>query len=135
MRHWAAQKRKSSRDRKTELALRWVLLQDEIVLAQINMDQIFRGVFQSAVLGYALDESMEGRGVMTACLREVIHYAFETLNLHRISAHHVPENQRSEAVLARLGFEKEGFAKSYLRLNGAWRDHVLNSFINPKTIR
>jgi ribosomal-protein-alanine N-acetyltransferase len=38
---------------------------------------------------------------------------------------------RSAALLARLGFEREGFARAYLHINGTWEDMVLNSLINP----
>jgi [ribosomal protein S5]-alanine N-acetyltransferase len=42
-----------------------------------------------------------------------------------------PENRRSESVLTSIGFRREGLARSYLRINGQWADHVLTSMINP----
>lgn len=129
--HWKIARRASARDRRNDIAMRWVLTDDVHVYAQINMDQIQRGAFQSAVLGYSLDETLEGQGYMTDCLKAVVNCAFTTMRLHRLMANHVPENERSAAVLHRLGFEREGLARSYLRLNGVWRDHVLNSLINP----
>jgi [ribosomal protein S5]-alanine N-acetyltransferase len=50
--------------------------------------------------------------------------------LSRIMANHRPENTRSANLLAKLGFEREGLARAYLRINGAWADHVLTSLIN-----
>ncbi len=129
--HWKMARRASARDRRNDLAMRWILIDENRVYGQINMDQILRGAFQSAVLGYSLDASLEGKGYMTTSLRWVIDCAFTKMCLHRLTANHVPENDRSAAVLARLGFQPEGLAKSYLRLNGVWRDHVLNSLINP----
>ena len=38
---------------------------------------------------------------------------------------------RSGALLARLGFEKEGYAKDYLLIDGQWRDHVLTALTTP----
>ncbi|MGL5537110.1 MAG: 30S ribosomal protein S5 alanine N-acetyltransferase, partial [Aeromonas veronii] len=35
------------------------------------------------------------------------------------------------ALLERLGFEREGFARAYLMINGRWEDHILTSLINP----
>ena len=128
--YWARARRASRYERVQEEALRWVLMDASGVYAQINMDQIVRGAFQSAVLGYSLDKLLEGQGIMNACLRAIIDYAFSDLKLHRLMANHVPENERSAAVLARLGFEKEGVARDYLKLNGVWRDHVLNSLVN-----
>jgi len=52
------------------------------------------------------------------------------VQLHRIQAAHLQENTRSAAVLARLGFEREGLARRYLYIDGAWRDHVINALLN-----
>ena len=132
-RYWRHARSRMRRERVLGRALRWGLADGTgVVLAQVNMDHIMRGAFQSAALGYSLDESLEGRGIMTECLRRVTGYAFAELDLHRLTANHVPENVRSAAVLARLGFQREGLARSYLRLNGVWRDHVLNALINPR---
>ena len=44
-------------------------------------------------------------------------------------ANYMPHNSRSAALLFRLGFEKEGVARSYLKIAGKWQDHVLTSKI------
>lgn len=46
-------------------------------------------------------------------------------------ASHLPRNLRSAALLASLGFEREGYARSYLRIDGKWEDMILSSLINP----
>ena len=99
------------------------------IIGVANLSQIVRGAFQSAVIGYSLDEAMVGRGYMAEALGRVLQYAFEDLRLHRVMAAYRPENDRSSAVLERLGFVKEGFARDYLFIDGAWRDHVLTSLI------
>ena len=96
----------------------------------INLNNIIRGVFQSATLGYSLAASKQGCGYMTEAGRRLVAYAFDTLNLHRIMANYLPNNQCSANVLKRLGFEIEGHAKEYLFIDGQWRDHVLTSLIN-----
>ena len=57
-------------------------------------------------------------------------YMFADLGLHRIMAGYLPHNDRSGKLLDRLGFEKEGLARKYLKINGRWEDHVLTSLIN-----
>ena len=101
------------------------------VLGICNFRNITRGVFQSCTLGYSVSGDYEGRGLMYEVLQTATDYVFSELKLHRIMANYMPENQRSAALLERLGFEREGFAKSYLRIAGRWRDHVLTSKINP----
>ena len=101
------------------------------VIGAINFTQVFLGPFQNAFLGYSLAASEQGKGLMTEGLRAAIEFLFKTLNLHRISANHMPTNTRSREVLRRLGFTVEGYARDYLLMNGIWEDHVLTSLVNP----
>src|SRR3546814_41098 len=82
-------------------------------------------------MGYQIDAECEGRGLMTEALRLAIDFMFARFGLHRIMANYIPDNHRSGRVLERLGFEKEGYARNYLFIDGAWRDHVLTALINP----
>jgi len=103
-----------------------------VVIGRMGFSQIFRGPFQSCILGYQIDAAYEGRGLMQEALTAAIAYMFEVKALHRIQANHLPENARSAALLARLGFVREGLAKDYLFIANAWRDHVLNALTNPR---
>lgn len=100
------------------------------ILGRCTFSGIARGPFQAAYLGYGLARAAEGRGLMTEALRAAIAHAFGPMNLHRIMANHVPANTRSAALLARLGFVREGYARAYLRLDGRWQDHVLTALTN-----
>jgi len=105
---------------------------DGPLVARVNFSQISRGVFHSCMLGYAIDREFEGRGLMYEALAASIDWLFETMKLHRVQANHLPENERSARLLARLGFVREGLARDYLFINGAWRDHVLNARLNRR---
>ena len=101
------------------------------VIGNCNFSNIVRGVFQACNLGYSIAQKYEGQGLMSEILNAGMGYVFQELGLHRIMANHAPENHRSAALLKRLGFEREGLAKSYLKIGGEWRDHVLTARINP----
>jgi ribosomal-protein-alanine N-acetyltransferase len=88
---------------------------------------------QAADLGYGLDARHQGQGLMTEALRTACDYAFSAMGLHRIQANHLPENLKSAAVLRRLGFVVEGYARDYLLINGRWRDHVLTALVAPES--
>ena len=101
------------------------------ILGWCNFTNVIRGIFQACYLGYKLDERSQGQGYMTEALTAAIDYMFTKQRLHRIQANYMPHNQRSAAVLRRLGFTIEGTARKYLFIGGEWRDHVLTSLTNP----
>lgn len=101
------------------------------MIATCNLSNIVRGVFQACHLGYSVSAEYQGQGLMREALRAVIGYAFDELQLHRIMANYMPHNLRSEGLLQSLGFEREGYAKAYLKIAGQWQDHVLTALINP----
>jgi len=100
------------------------------VIASVNFTSIIRRAAQFCYLGYSLEQSLQGQGYMTEAVQRGIDYVFGELNLHRIMANYVPQNSKSAAVLSRLGFVVEGYARDYLYLNGRWQDHVMTSLTN-----
>jgi len=113
----------------------WLFAPDapNVALGQIHLSQITRRAFHNAMLGYAIDAAHEGRGLMREALAAAVADAFgPRLRLHRVQANVRPENIRSLALLSRLGFEREGLAREYLFIDGAWRDHVMTAKLNPQ---
>jgi [ribosomal protein S5]-alanine N-acetyltransferase len=95
------------------------------VVGRINLNTIVGGAFQSASLGYWLSEDAGGRGLATAAVTEVVEIAFTELGLHRLEAGTIPENIRSQTVLAKNGFIQFGYAPKYLQIAGRYSDHLL----------
>lgn len=102
------------------------------VIATCSLTNVVGGAFKACNMGYSVSEDMQGKGAMTALLKHSIDIAFNDMGLHRIMANYMPRNTRSAAVLKRLGFVKEGLAKSYLLINDTWEDHVLTALVNPR---
>lgn len=94
------------------------------IIGVIGLSQIIMGPFCSAFLGYKLDACCMNRGYMTALISLIVSHGFEKLHLHRIEANVMPWNKRSLRVLEKNGFEREGLAKKYLKINGVWEDHI-----------
>jgi ribosomal-protein-alanine N-acetyltransferase len=112
----------------------WLFAPSEpaVAIGQIHFSQIVQRAFCSAMLGYAIDIAHEGRGLMREALQAALAEAFgPRVQLHRVQANVRPENTRSLALLTRLGFEREGLARKYLFIDGAWRDHVMTARLNP----
>lgn len=104
------------------------------VIGHVHYSQVVRGVFQNAMLGYALDAAFEGKGIMREAIQCSLDEVFNNGHLHRVQANVQPNNHRSLATLERLNFAREGYAKDYLYLDGAWRDHMMFAILNPKPL-
>lgn len=136
---FAAQQERLHNDeklRQNDLTVRlWMFAYDdthcEQVIGYLSFANIIRGAFQSCHLGYKIDYRMTNKGLMTEALREAIRFAFEELRLHRIEANIMPRNMPSRRVVAKLGFENEGLARQYLKINGVWEDHLHYVILNP----
>ncbi|MDY7226225.1 GNAT family N-acetyltransferase [Hyalangium rubrum] len=136
--YWRTRLAQDREDLRNDLALRLYLLPREQplssapIIGTVSFTNIRRGPLQACELGYGLDFRYEGKGMMTEALRTACAHVFSAMGMHRIQANHLPENLRSAAVLRRLNFAVEGYARDYLMINGQWRDHVLTSLVAPR---
>jgi ribosomal-protein-alanine N-acetyltransferase len=96
---------------------------DGAILGTMNVNEIVRGSFRSAYLGYWIGARHARRGYMTEALALALRVAFEDLGLHRVEANVVPGNAPSIALVRRAGFRREGLSPKYLHIAGRWRDH------------
>lgn len=90
-------------DNKTGLKL-YITLDGKKVIGVLNFFNMIYGCFLSSFVGHGLAEKHVGNVL--------------------------PENTHLRAVLQRCGFEEEGRAKNYLRINGVWKDHIHMVILN-----
>jgi ribosomal-protein-alanine N-acetyltransferase len=102
---------------------------DGAVVGRVNLNNIVRGAFQSASLGYWIAEAATGRGITTAAVRDIVRVAFTELGLHRIQADTLEHNVASQRVLERNGFVRIGHAPRYLKIAGRWQDFILHHLL------
>lgn len=103
---------------------------DKALVGAINIENIVRGYFYSAFLGYYAFTPYNGQGLMREGLVQVIDHAFDELKLHRLEANIQPENTRSIDLVRGLGFRYEGLSPKYLKIAGTWRDHERYALLN-----
>lgn len=124
---------KSQVDRKEDRRYSFVIChkEDERIIGNVDLNFVMRGVLQSCMVGYSLDQAYNGKGYMTEAVKQVVRYAFEKLKFHRIVGEASPRNPGSIRVLENAGFHKEGIARSNVKINGVWEDHQVLALINP----
>jgi ribosomal-protein-alanine N-acetyltransferase len=93
------------------------------LIGRIALSNVVRGPWQNATLGYWIDEASGGRGHATRAVLLVCRFAFEHAGLHRVQPAIMPRNKRSQRVVEKVGFRREGSALRYLKIAGVWEDH------------
>jgi ribosomal-protein-alanine N-acetyltransferase len=102
---------------------------DNTLIGTIRLSGIMRGPFCNALLGYSMAERSNGQGLMTEAVELSLSVAFGPLNLHRVEAGVMPHNHGSIRVLEKNGFERIGYSRRHVRINGNWEDHVLFAIV------
>lgn len=122
-----------ARDRELGAAYAFFVLraQDEAITGGITLSNVRRGVAQMGTIGYWCGQRYARQGLTLSAVRTMSDFAFRTLGLHRLEAACIPDNAPSRSLLLKAGFAEEGYAKAYLKINGAWRDHVLFGLVSP----
>ncbi len=98
---------------------------ERILIGGLTLSNVRRGVAMTCSVGYWIGERYARKGYMTDALSAVVQFCFDELALHRIEAACLPHNKASIALLKRCGFQEEGYARGYLKINGTWQDHLL----------
>lgn len=85
-----------------------------------------------AEIGYDLCSDAWGQGLMPEALQVLIRYGFEEMDLNRIEAMTHIENQRSQRVLTKLGFQREGLLREYYCRDGIYNDQTQYSLLKSE---
>lgn len=126
--------RRQTEDRERDLGYAFLVFDKTTgrLAGGIGLTNVRRGVAQTATLGYWVGRPHARRGYISDAARVLLRFAFRELNLHRIEAACLPENEASAGLLDKVGFTREGRARDYLLIQGVWRDHLLFSFTNDE---
>lgn len=98
---------------------------DGRIRGRMNLNNIVRGAFRSADLGYWVDHRCVRRGLASGGVAQIVAYASRQLRLHRLQGATMLDNMPSQRVLSGAGFTRIGIAPRYLHIAGEWQDHLL----------
>jgi [ribosomal protein S5]-alanine N-acetyltransferase len=101
----------------------------DTLMGGLTLGLVRRGVAQACTLGYWMGQAHAGRGHMTRAVRMAARFAFHDLGLRRIEAACLPRNMASLRLLEKARFTREGYARRYLCIAGAWQDHILYALL------
>jgi len=121
---YRAMRRAAASRARVGLSLPFAVRYEGRFAGQVTVDNIVRGALRSGHLGYWVDAAVAGRGVASLAVALVCDHAFGPVGLHRLQADIRPENRPSRRLVERLGFRQEGLFRSYLDIDGDWRDHL-----------
>jgi [ribosomal protein S5]-alanine N-acetyltransferase len=107
-----------ARQRRKNLGIRWGIVErnSEEIIGTIGFYNFSPN--HRSTIGYALRSDKWGQGIMQEAVETIIRFGFEQLQVNRIEAEVMKGNLRSERLLEKIGFNKEGVLKSWMQ----WKD-------------
>lgn len=79
-------------------------------------------VSRNALLGYWIAEEHQGEGYGTAMVDRLCAWGFRDRGLHKLWAHVFVDNEPSQRILEKNGFEREGLLREQFWVDGAFVD-------------
>ncbi|QBQ40957.1 N-acetyltransferase [Sphingobacterium psychroaquaticum] len=89
-------------------------------------------IHNRAEIGYELDPTYWGQGLMTEAIEAIVRYGKNAIKLRRIEAFIDPANRSSGRVLEKVGMESEGILRDYYFEKGRFVDAEIYSIINKE---
>lgn len=116
---------------KQELVRYWAIPKDNPyrIIGTVSFRDLKHQYFHSCETGYKVDRDYRGKGYGRELLSFGIELMVEEFKMHRIEATVLPENTASIRLLEGLGFEREGYLRDKLQIEGVYRDHYLYALV------
>ena len=90
---------------------------------------------QQGEVGFTFSRAHQGQGLACEAATCVLNYAFTKLELHRVIAITDCENERSVALLSRLGMRREGHFIQNIWFKGKWGDEYLYAVLREEWLQ
>ena len=88
------------------------------------------------MIGYALGKDWWGKGYMTEAVERVLQFLFEEKEMEMVTVYHFAFNQRSQRVIEKCGFHREGILRQASRLyDGRILDDVCYSMTREEYVQ
>jgi len=120
---------------KEQIGLRWVIEEAKTkkvigTCGYLNYEKEHNRI----EIGYDLNPTYWGQGIMQETLGKIIHFAFMSMDINKIEAKVEPENKASVRLLGKLNFCQEGVLRQHEFEKGKYVDLVLFSILKSEYI-
>jgi len=105
-------------------------LDDDALLGTVELDGV---LWAHGVCGFGIaigDRANWGKGYGSEAAQLALTFAFDELNMHRITATVFSYNARSIALIEKLGFRREGAFREFLQRDGKRHDMYLYGLLS-----
>jgi ribosomal-protein-alanine N-acetyltransferase len=123
LRGFASMVRHGHRSAREGTALPLGIEVDGRLVGVVSLSGVVWGSMRGGSIGYWVDRAVAGRGIVPTGVALLTDHCFFEMGLHRVEINIRPENAASLRVVAKLGFRDEGLRRSFLHIDGDWRDH------------
>jgi ribosomal-protein-alanine N-acetyltransferase len=107
------------------------LKDDDTMIGSIGLWRIVKEHYR-AEIGYMMQPSFQGKGLMNEAMIATLDYGFKELKLHSVEANVNPANAASARILEKHGFVREAYFKENFYFNGKFLDTFIFSLLAPK---
>ncbi|MBR3782554.1 MAG: GNAT family N-acetyltransferase [Alphaproteobacteria bacterium] len=90
---------------------KYFIVVDSSIVGMLGFVQEEHRSKKTVEIGYWLDKDMNGRGIMTRAVKQLMKLAFEIWNANRVEIQAAVENIKSRAIPERLGFNQDGILR------------------------
>ncbi|HWT00258.1 MAG TPA: GNAT family protein [Pyrinomonadaceae bacterium] len=90
---------------------------------------------RQAEIGFTVARAFHGKGLAREAAARVLDYAFAELKLHRVTAITDCENEKSAALLERLGMRREGHFIQNIWFKGKWGSEYLYAVLRDEWLK
>ncbi|MEO3947899.1 GNAT family N-acetyltransferase [Gorillibacterium sp. CAU 1737] len=108
----------------------WTVVYKGKVAGQIQLFH-FQNSNTCAEVGFFIKREYWNKGINTAVLKEVSHFAFETMKIKRVEAQVHTSNKGSQRTLEKAGFLQEGLLRRRFERGSKHDDCYMYSLLSP----
>ncbi|MET0607056.1 MAG: GNAT family protein [Beijerinckiaceae bacterium] len=103
----------------------WVIAVEEDAIGEVRIDSPVDADARASLAIGILDRNRIDAGYGAEAIRAAAAFAFDTLQLHRLSVRVLAFNARAIRAYEKVGFRREGVERQSARVGGEWHDDVM----------